>query len=96
MLRYKKIRIGKKYIEALCLNLQSKNLILIKGRHGYIMCGYLNMKAAQKFKDAAVKITGISSIEEALKASVHSCTASARKLGISKGQPIKEVLKIIA
>ena len=96
MLRYKKIRIGKKYIEALCLNLQSKNLILIKGRHGYIMCGYLNMKAAQKFKDAAVKITGISSIEEALKASVHSCTGSARKLGISKGQPVKEVLKIIA
>ena len=96
MLRYKKIRIGKKYIEALCLNLQSKNLILIKGRHGYIMCGYLNMKAAQKFEDAAVKITGISSIEEALKTSVHSCTSSARKLGISKGQPVKDVLKIIA
>ncbi len=96
MLRYKKIRVGKKYIEALCLNLQSKNLILIKGRRGYIMCGYLNMKAAQKFQDAAVKIAGISSIEEALTASVHSCTASARRLGIAKGQPVRDVLKIIA
>ncbi len=96
MLRYRKIRVGKKYIEALCLNLQSKNLVLIKGRRGYIMCGYLNMKAAQKFQDAAVKITGISSIEEALSASVHSCTAGARKLGIAKGQPVREALKIIA
>ena len=96
MLRYKKIRVGKKFIEALCLNLQSKNLVLIKGRRGYIMCGYLNMKAAQKFKDAAVKITGISSIEEAIKTSVQACTGSARKLGIFKGQHIKDVLKIIA
>ena len=96
MIKCRKIKIGGKYIEAFLLSLQSKNLILLKGSRGYVMCGYLNLKAAERFKDAAIKITGISTIEEALKTSVHSCTSSARKLGIYKGQPIKEVLKIIA
>jgi len=96
MIKREKIKIGAKYIEAILINLQSKNLILLKGSRGYAMCGYLNLKAAEKFKDAAIKITGISTIEEALKTSVHSCTGSARKLGINKGQPIKEALKIIA
>ena len=95
MIKCPKIKIGGKYIEAFLISLQSKNLILLRGSRGYVMCGYLNLKAAERFKDAAIKITGISTIKEALKASVHSCTSSARKVGIYKGQPIKEALKII-
>jgi uncharacterized protein YunC (DUF1805 family) len=96
MLKHKKIKIGKKYVEAICVNLLSKNLILLKGSRGYVMCGYLNLKVAAKFKDVAVKIVGVSTIEQALKATVHSCTPAAKKLGISPGQPIKEVFNIIA
>jgi len=96
MLRYKKIKVGRKYIEAISIRLLSKNLILLKGRKGYIMCGYLNLKAAEKFKDVAVKIVGVATIEEALKVSIQSCTSSAKRLGISKGQPVKEILGIIA
>lgn len=96
MFKHKKVKVGKKCIEAIWVSLQNKNFILLKGSRGYVMCGYLNLKAAEKFKDAAVKITGVSTIGEALKARVHSCTSIARKLGIYKGQPIKEVLKIIA
>ena len=96
MREYKKIKIGRQTVGALCIRLLSKNLILLKGRRGYVMCGYLNMKAAEKFKDVAAKIVGVSTIEQAFKARVHSCTSPARRLGISKGQPIKEVLKIIA
>jgi len=96
MLKHKRIKVGKKYIEAISIGLLSKSLILLKGRKGYVMCGYLNLKVAQKFQDAAVKIVGVSSIEEALRVGVHSCTFTAKKLGIFKGQPIKETLKIIA
>jgi len=96
MLRYKKIKVGRKYIEAISIRLLSKNLILLKGRKGYIMCGYLNLKAAEKFKDVAVKIVGVATIEEALKVNIQSCTSSAKRLGISKGQPVKEILGIIA
>jgi len=96
VLNYKKIKVGKNYIEAVLVKLQSKNLILFRGRKGYVMCGYLNLTVAEKFKDVAVKIVGVSSIKQALKATVHSCSFPARRLGIYKGQPIKEALKVIA
>jgi uncharacterized protein YunC (DUF1805 family) len=95
MVKYKKIKIGKACIEIVQAPLGVKNLILLKGTKGYVMCGYLNLRAAQKFKDVAVKIVGVSTIEDALKTTVHSCTSLAKSLGIYKGQPIKEVLRII-
>ena len=94
--KHKKINIGKKHVEAILIGLQKKNLILLKGSKGYVMCGYLNLKVADKFEDVAVKIVGVSNIGQALKALVHSCTLSAKRLGIRKNQPIKEILKIIA
>jgi len=96
MLKHKKIKAGKKYIEAFLIKLLSKNLILLKGSKGYVMCGYLNLKVAEKFGDVAIKVVGVSTIEQVLKAKVSSCTHAAAKLGVSCGQPIKEVLKLIA
>jgi uncharacterized protein YunC (DUF1805 family) len=60
------------------------------------MCGYLNLEAAEKFNDVAIKITGIATIDDALKASVVSCTSRAKSLGIAEGQSVQDVLKIIA
>ena len=96
MLQNKKIKIGKKRVEAILFKLASKNLIVIKGKKGYIMCGYLDLRTAEKFKDVAVKITGISTIGDAINSRVHSTTRQASRLGIHKGQAVKEVLKIIA
>jgi len=96
MLIHKKIKVGKKYIEALCIKLLSKNFVLLRGSKGYIMCGYLNLEAAEKFEDVAAKVVGVSSIEEALKANIHTCSSQAKKLGIYENQPVKEALQIIA
>lgn len=96
MLNHKKIKVGKIYIEAVCIRLQSKNFVLLRGKIGYIMCGYLDLKIAEKFNDVAVRIEGVASIPDALKSQVRSCTSQAKKLGIYPGQPVKEVLKIIA
>jgi uncharacterized protein YunC (DUF1805 family) len=96
MAKNKKIKAKKKFIEAISIPLLSKNLILLRGSKGYVMCGYLNLRVAEKFKDVAIKIVGVKSIKDALKAKVHSCTSAARNFGISKDQPIKEVLRIIA
>lgn len=92
----KKIKIGSKNIEALVFELSSKKLIVLKGRQGYVMCGYLNLKTANKFKDIAVKIVGVDSLNDALKAKVFACTIAAKKIGIRPGQPIKKILKMIA
>ena len=94
--KHKKIEFGGKCIEAVAIKLLSKNLILLIGNKGYVMCGYLNLKVAEKFKDAAVKVVGVKTINDVLRAKVNSCTSAARKLGIFKNQPISEVLRIIA
>jgi len=96
MLKYRKIRVGRKYVEALLLRLSGKNLIVLRGTKGYVMCGYLNLRAAEKFKDAAIKVVKVSTIQEAIDSAVHSCTSWAKRLGVYRGQPVKEVLKIIA
>ena len=92
----RKIKVGKKYITAFAMTLSSKSLVLLRGSKGYVMCGYLNLAAAEKFKDVAVKITGVATINDALRTKVFSCSRAARKLGIRRNQSIKEVLKIIA
>lgn len=91
----KKIKVGKKSAVAFLLRLQTKNLIVITGSKGYIMCGYLNMSAANKFGDVAVKVTGITTLKDALAARAASCSRAARKLGIRKGQEVRQVLSII-
>ncbi len=96
MLIIKKIKTAKGYILALQLRLSEKKLIVLRGRKGYIMCGYLNLKIADKFGDCASIITGVSNIQEALKANIYSVSKKAKKMGIRKGHKVKEVLAIIA
>jgi uncharacterized protein YunC (DUF1805 family) len=95
-MKHKKVKVGKKSIDAFCIRLLDKNFVLLKGSKGYVMCGYLNLKTAEKFHDVAVKIIGVSAIEDALKARVHSCSFAAKKLGISLGQKVSKALRIIA
>lgn len=87
---------NKRYIQAFLIKLVQKNLIVLRGDKGYIMCGYLNLGVANKFNEVAVKITKVATIKQALEAKVHSATYAAKRLGIRKGQPIKDVLKIIS
>ncbi|MDD2703458.1 MAG: DUF1805 domain-containing protein [Candidatus Omnitrophica bacterium] len=94
-MKYNKIKIARGYIETLEMKLLGKNLVVLRGSKGYVMCGYLNLKAAEKFKDAAIKVTGISTVQEAIRSTVFSCSGGARKLGVYKGQPVKECLRLI-
>lgn len=96
MLKEKKIKVEKKFIQAYAIKLSAKYLILLKGSKGFVMCGYLDLVVADKFNDVAVKIIGVSSIKQALETQARSVSQAAQALGISPGQPIKEVLKIIA
>lgn len=91
----KRIEVGNKNIEAIHIKLLTKNLILLRASKGFVMCGYLNLNTANKFAEVAVKIKGVTTIDDALTAKVDSATNAAKRLGIYKGQPIKEVLKII-
>lgn len=60
------------------------NLLMLLCKKGYVMCGYLNQAAAEKFADAAA-IVGGSTFEEILANPVKSVTPEAEALGIAVG-----------
>jgi uncharacterized protein YunC (DUF1805 family) len=68
-------------------------LLLVKAERGFVMCGYLNIAAANSLGDAAAKVTGVSSFEDVLKAEVVEVTEEARKLGVKEGISGREALE---
>ena len=63
-------------------------LIILKGENGYIMCGYLNIEAANSLGDVAVRVSGVNDINDVLNTKVNACTDNAKKLGINTGDNI--------
>lgn len=96
MLEERKIMIGGRAVEAFSIELSGKNLIVLRGSRGFIMCGYLDLAVAEKFGDAAARITGVSTIDEALAARIGTCTSRARALGITEGQGVEDALALLS
>lgn len=83
-------------VQGLCFKLGAKFLVALKARQGFIMCGYLNLKVAEKFSDAACLVKGVSSIPELLEANIYDLTRAARSLGARKGMPVREAIKFLS
>ena len=82
-----------------CLGLKVRmpnaNLLLILGEKGYVMCGYLNLEAADRMGDAAAIVSGVSTFSDVLKAEVKSCTKKAMELGVKEGMSGAQALEIL-
>jgi len=77
------------------INLGPHNLVLIRAEKGYIMCGLLNIDAAEKLGHAACMVTGVKTAEDARKAEVKACTSKARELGVREGMTGEQALKML-
>lgn len=70
------------------------NMLIVLCRKGYIMCGYLNMDAAEKFGDAAVIISG-KDFDDLMEGKVKAASTKAKELGILEGISGKEAMDIL-
>lgn len=70
------------------------NMLIINCKRGYIMCGYLNTEAAEKFHDAAAVISG-ANFDEMLDNPVKAVTSEGTKLSITIGMKGREVFEIL-
>jgi uncharacterized protein YunC (DUF1805 family) len=70
------------------------NMILIQCQKGYLMCGYLNLEAADKFGDAAVLVGG-ADFKAVLSNSIKGMTAAAKALGVREGMTGEEAAEIL-
>lgn len=78
------------------LHLFAVNLVLIKARNGFVMCGYLNLEVAERVKDVACTARGrVNTVEDVLAAVVNGATSGAAALGIGPDLPIREALRLM-
>ena len=90
----KNITINKTVFETVEIELSDRGkLLMIIGKKGYVMCGYLNINTAQKLGDIACMVIGVKTIEDVINSNIVALTAEAQKLGITMGMSVKEVLQ---
>lgn len=70
------------------------NLIIIECNKGFLMCGYVNMAACEKFGDVTVQVGG-ASFDEVLKNPIKAFTSKAAELGVKDGMTGLEAAEIL-
>ena len=88
------MKIGHK--EALGLKVDLPNsppLLLILGRTGFVMCGFLNMEAAEKVNAIAAKVSGVKTLSDVLEAEIEAATSKAEMTGIKVGMKGKDAVE---
>ncbi len=71
-------------------------LLLLKGKKGFVMCGYLNLEAANKLGDCAVRVSGVNDLQTILDSKAAGVSDEAKKLGIAEGQKVSDFIHLLA
>jgi uncharacterized protein YunC (DUF1805 family) len=90
------IDLGNSSAIGLKMEMEHAPLLVIRANKGFVMCGYLNMEAANKLGDTAVRVTGVRTFEDVLTAKAVDVSEAAKRLGISTGMPAKEALLLMS
>ena len=71
----------------------SPPLLLVVAEKGFVMCGFLNVDAAENMGVAAAVVSGVKSFEDVLDAEVRAVTSKAKSLGVNVGMKGADALK---
>lgn len=72
---------------------ESPPLLLIIAEKGFIMCGFLNIEAAEKLGVAAAVVSGVKTFEDVLDGQVKAVTSKAKNFGAQVGMKGADALK---
>jgi len=71
----------------------SPPLLLIIAEKGFVMCGFLNVDAAERLEVAAAMVSGVKTFEDILDAQVKAVTSKAKEFGVEVDMKGVEALK---
>ena len=72
---------------------ESPPLLLIVAEKGFVMCGFLNIEAAERLDVAAAMVSGVKTFEDVLNVQVKAATSKAKGLGVDIGMRGVDALK---
>lgn len=84
------------HVEAFSVNLYGANLLILKGKKGFLACGYVNPVTAEKLGHACAIVSGVKNYDDMLKASVIAVSTKATQLGVNIGMSGKEAMLLLA
>jgi uncharacterized protein YunC (DUF1805 family) len=73
----------------------SPPLLLVVGRAGFVMCGFLNMDAAEKVNATAAMVSGVKTFDDVLEAEIKAVTSKAQMKGIKVGMKGKDAVRLL-
>lgn len=73
----------------------SKPFLIVRGYHGWIGCGYLNIDAASRLGDAAAVFSGVSTHEDLLDAEAVAVSTAGAALGLVVGMSGRDALELL-
>jgi uncharacterized protein YunC (DUF1805 family) len=81
-----------------CLGLRvdlpdSPPLLLLLAEKGFVMCGFLNIDAAERLGVAAAMVSGVKTFDDVLEAQIKAVTSKAKSFGVEVGMKGTEALK---
>lgn len=98
MTTIEQLKVGDTYAQGIMLTAPGgeghPNMIVVECTRGYLMCGYLNMEAAQKFGDVAVLVGG-ADFDAVLANPIKGMTSKARDLGVADGMTGREAAAVL-
>lgn len=90
------VKVGRRSATGLRVDLpEGPPLLLIVAEKGFVMCGYLNIEAAERLGVCAATVSGVKSFEDVLDAEVKAATSKAQRLGVKAGMRGKEAVELM-
>jgi len=77
------------------IDLGKAPLLIIQAKRGFVMCGYLNMNAANKLGDVAGKVTGVKTFIDMLDTYVIEVSENAKQIVLHEGMIVKDFLNAL-
>jgi uncharacterized protein YunC (DUF1805 family) len=83
---------------AVCLRVDlpdSPPLLLIVGRTGFVMCGFLNIDVAERLNVIAAMVSGVKTFDDVLAAEIKALTSKAQTKGMKVGMKGEDAVKLL-
>jgi uncharacterized protein YunC (DUF1805 family) len=94
MINVAQVKVGDKTCLGVRIELpNSPPLLLIVAEKGFVMCGFLNIEAAERLGVAAAMVSRVKTFDDVLFAEVKAATSKAKSLGVQPGIRGEEALK---
>ena len=96
MINVDSVKIDEKVAVGLRVDLpDSPPLLLIVGRTGFVMCGFLNIDVAEKVNVTAAVVSGVKTFDDVLAAEIKAVTSKAQMKWIKVGMKGEDAVKLL-